>query len=129
MLSGSCLCGAINFAAERPARDPAACHCTQCRKQSGYHWASVKVMDDELRITGKPKWFAASLTAKRGFCPTCGSFLFWRGVNDPDISIALGALGALDGATGLRLERHIFTEDKGDYYEILGAVPQEEQET
>lgn len=39
------------------------------------------------------------------------------------------ALGALDGATGLRLERHIFTADKGDYYDITDAVRQEEQET
>jgi len=28
------------------------------------------------------------------------------------------ALGAIDGPTGLALERHIFVADKGDYYEI-----------
>jgi len=120
MLRGSCLCGAINFTAKRPAREPAACHCTQCRKQSGHHWASVQVMDGDLDITGRPSWYASSATAKRGFCPTCGSFLFWKGVKDPDTGIALGAL---DGPTGLRLERHIFTEHKGDYYEIPGAAP------
>ena len=126
MLKGSCLCGAITFKAEGAARDPAACHCTQCRKQSGHYWAAVQVMDDELYITGTPRWYAASPTAKRGFCPTCGSFLFWKGKGDPDTGIALGAL---DGVTGLRLGRHIFTADKGDYYEITDSVPQEEQET
>ncbi|UWR26129.1 GFA family protein [Sulfitobacter sp. S223] len=126
MLKGSCQCGAIKFTAERPARDPAACHCTQCRKQSGHHWASVQVMDDALDITGAPTWYASSAKAKRGFCPTCGCFLFWKGAEDPDTGIALGAL---DGPTGLRLNRHIFTEDKGDYYEILDDVRQEEQET
>ena len=125
MLKGSCLCGAIKFTAEGTARDPAACHCTQCRKQSGHYWAAVQVMDDDLRITGTPRWYAASTLAKRGFCPTCGSFLFWKGKGDPDTGIALGAL---DGPTGLRLERHIFTADKGDYYDITDTVPQEEQE-
>ena len=126
MLQGSCLCGAIRFTAKGTARDPAACHCTQCRKQSGHYWASVQVMDGDLSISGTPKWYAASATAKRGFCPTCGSFLFWKSDNDPDTGIALGAL---DGQTGLKLERHIFTADKGDYYEITNTIPQEEQET
>lgn len=126
MLEGSCLCGAITFTATGHARDPAACHCTQCRKQSGHHWASVQVMDADLTIAGAPRWYAASDSAKRGFCPTCGSFLFWKGAGDPDTGVSLGAL---DGATGLRLERHIFTADKGDYYDISDTVPQEEQET
>lgn len=124
MLNGSCLCGAITFTATQPAREPAACHCTQCRKQTGHHWASVQVMDADLQVSGAPKWYAASDTAKRGFCPNCGSFLFWKGASDPDTGISLGAL---DGPTGLRLTRHIFTADKGDYYEITGTVPQEEQ--
>lgn len=126
MLNGSCLCGAITFVATGAARDPAACHCTQCRKQSGHFWAAVQVMDEALSITGTPGWYAASPAAKRGFCPTCGSFLFWKGEGDPDTGIALGSL---DGATGLRLERHIFTADKGDYYDICDTIPQEEQET
>lgn len=125
MLKGSCLCGAITFAAKGVARDPAACHCSQCRKQSGHYWAAVQVMDDDLTISGSPKWYAASPIAKRGFCPTCGSFLFWKGTADPDTGIALGAL---DGPTGLHLERHIFTADKGDYYDITDHVRQEEQE-
>jgi len=119
MLKGSCLCGAITFTAAKAARDPAACHCTQCRKQSGHHWASVQVMDDDLQVTGTPRWYASSTTAKRGFCPTCGSFLFWKGLADLDTGISLGVL---DGATGLRLERHIFTDDKGDYYDIADSA-------
>ena len=126
MLTGSCLCGAISFTASDPARDPAACHCTQCRKQSGHYWAAVQVMDDDLAVSGAPRWYAASDTAKRGFCPTCGSFLFWKGRDDPDTGVALGAL---DGPTGLTLDRHIWTEFKGDYYDITDSVPTEERET
>ena len=125
MLNGSCLCGAITFTAQAPARDPAACHCTQCRKQSGHYWAAVQVMDTGLRIDGTPAWYASSDTARRGFCATCGSFLVWIGTADPDTGVALGAL---DSPTGLHLERHIFTADKGDYYDIPDTTRQEEQE-
>lgn len=27
-------------------------------------------------------------------------------------------MGAIDGPTGVKLTRHIFTDDKGDYYDI-----------
>ena len=34
------------------------------------------------------------------------------------------ALGAIDGPTGLTLDRHIFTATKGDYYAIADGLPQ-----
>ena len=126
MLRGSCLCGDITFTANRAVRDPAACHCGQCRKQSGHYWAAVQIDDDQLQIQGAPRWYQSSPSAKRGFCPTCGSFLFWKSDADHDTGVALGAL---DGETGLTLTRHIFTADKGDYYDITDSVRQEEQET
>ncbi|SEW45845.1 Uncharacterized conserved protein [Cognatiyoonia koreensis] len=126
MYRGSCLCGAITFVAKGAAKDPAACHCSQCRKQSGHYWAAMQVADADLEVTGDVSWYEASPMAKRGFCATCGSFLFWKGYAEPDTGIALGAL---DGPTGLKLERHIFTTDKGDYYDITDNVRQEEQET
>ncbi|MGB7242099.1 MAG: GFA family protein [Sulfitobacter sp.] len=125
MLKGSCLCGAVQFAASGTAKDPAACHCSQCRKQSGHYWAAVNVPMRGFKYTGEVRWFAASDAAKRGFCPTCGSFLFWKGHDEDEMGVALGAL---DGPTGLTLDRHIFTADKGDYYQITDNVRQEEQE-
>jgi hypothetical protein len=32
--------------------------------------------------------------------------------------------GALDLPTGLRADKHIFTAEKGDYYEICDGLPQ-----
>lgn len=119
MLNGSCLCGAITYRAAKPARDPAACHCSQCRKQSGHYWASVQVLDTDLDITGPVRWFQSSETAKRGFCGDCGSFLFWKSDKDADTGVSLGSI---DGASGLTLTRHIFTDDKGDYYDLPASA-------
>ncbi len=125
MISGSCLCGDVSFRASGTARDPAACHCSQCRKQSGHIWASVNVPLEGFAHNGEVRWFSASADAERGFCPKCGSFLFWKSHTEDEIAVALGAL---DAPTGLTLERHIFTADKGDYYQITDSVRQEEQE-
>lgn len=123
MLEGSCNCGAIRFTVDGGGDSVSACHCSQCRKQSGNYWASGYAADDRFTITGEPRWYAASATAKRGFCPTCGSFLFWKALDEGGMSFSLGAI---DGPTGLSLQKHIFTAFKGDYYDIADGVPQRE---
>lgn len=124
MIKGSCLCGAILFEATATPVGASMCHCGQCRKQSGGIWSSAQVPVNDLDITGPVSWYAASPAARRGSCPTCGSFLFWQGRGEDMISFALGAV---DGPTGVTLEKHIFVADKGDYYQIADGLPQEEQ--
>lgn len=123
MLTGSCLCGAVHYETAAEPAAPSACHCTQCRKQSGHVWASSYVADADLTITGDVRWFQSSDKAKRGFCPTCGSALFWK--HDDDSFLCFSA-GSINGPTGLRLKAHIFTADKGDYYDIADDAPQKE---
>ena len=66
-------------------------------------------------------WFKSSDLASRaiayqkGFCGRCGGNLFWEPTGEDRVSIAAGTL---DGATGLTIERHIYTEDAGDYYDL-----------
>jgi hypothetical protein len=99
-----------------------ACHCSQCRKQSGHYFAATAVDNDGLIIEGEGNltWFDASDNAKRGFCSTCGSILFWKN-HDEDFTSILA--GSLDDETGVQLEKHIFVEDKGDYYELDDNLP------
>lgn len=111
-LAGSCLCGAIRFASPGPVAAATACHCGQCRKLSGHIWSDADVPRDTLAITGTPRWYQSSAKVRRGFCPTCGAFLFWDAPSLPTIAISLGAI---DGPTGLALESHIFTAQAADY--------------
>ncbi|MFK7871130.1 MAG: GFA family protein [Roseobacter sp.] len=125
MLKGQCNCGSISFVVTGPVRSVSACHCGQCRTQSGGVWHSAVTEVENIAITGEPRWFRSSGIAQRGFCPTCGAFLFWRHDRESTMSFALGSLSA---PTQLTLEKHIFTADKGDYYHIADDVLQEEQE-
>lgn len=119
-MNGSCLCGAVTFEVKGEVPPPAICHCGQCRRQSGHVWASSSVEEDAIAIVGDVRWFEASPTAKRGFCPVCGSFLFWKAHDESTFSFSMGSI---DGPTGVSLGRHIFTADKGDYYAISDGVP------
>ena len=106
-----------------PLRPVVACHCGQCRKQTGHFVAATRTRDSDIEISdsGTLKWYAASEDAKRGFCSICGSALFWKRNGSDHISVMAGVL---DGdAGGIKLDRHIFVDDKGDYYEIADDVP------
>lgn len=124
MVEGGCLCGAIRLRIEGALPAPDACHCSQCRKQSGHFWASTDIEAEALTIEGGENvtWYASSEKVRRGFCRVCGSFLFWDPIGRPGIAVAMGAL---DAPTGTTLAKHIFTADKGDYYEIPDGLPQE----
>ena len=116
---GSCLCGAVRYRVAGPLRPVVACHCRQCRKTSGHFVAATSAPRDAVTIDGEVRWYHASDSARRGFCGTCGSSLFWDG-QGANLSIHAGTL---DGGTGLRLTGHIFCADKGDYYELTDDLP------
>jgi hypothetical protein len=123
---GSCLCGAVTFEFDGDLRAPDACHCSQCRKQSGHYFASSDVPRAALTVHGADKvtWFASSERVRRGFCSTCGSTLFWDPIQRDSIAIAMGAF---DTPTQTHLKMHIFVADKGDYYEIADGLPQNQR--
>jgi len=123
---GSCLCGAVRFSVDGPLTPPAACHCSQCRKQSGHYWAASEVPRDAVTIEGADKlsWYQASDKARRGFCSVCGAFLFWEAADSDRLDVAMGAL---DTPSGAMLQMHIFVADKGDYYRIDDGLPQRPQ--
>ena len=124
-LQGSCLCGAVRFKLAQLPTEATACHCTQCRKQSGHFFASANLPRSAVEISGAANitWYQSSEKVRRGFCSKCGSWLFWEPVLRDWMSVALGSL---DGPTGVKLERHIFVAHKGDYYDITDGLPQNE---
>ena len=123
MPTGSCLCGAVSFDAAGALPPPDACHCLQCRKQSGHVWASTDVPRDALTMRGAEHvtWFRSSERVRRGFCSICGSVLFWDPIGGDKIGVAMGAF---DAPTGTRLAVHIFVAEQGDYYDIADGLPQ-----
>lgn len=85
---GTCLCGAVAFAAELPSKWVAHCHCSLCRRAHGaafVTWVGMEAarctIDD---AQGRLHWFESSAEGRRGFCARCGSTLFFRSSRWPD---------------------------------------------
>jgi hypothetical protein len=126
MHKGSCLCGAVHFEVAGSLRAPDACHCQQCRKQSGHYWVSTDVPRAALTLFGADKltWYQSSERVRRGFCSACGAFLFWEPIRQDRVGIAMGAF---DTPTETHIEMHIFVAEKGDYYTIADGLPQHQR--
>ena len=124
MAKGGCLCGQVSYHVTGPLRPVIGCHCVQCRKTSGHYVAATSAARSDVAITGEVTWYPSSPTARRGFCGTCGSSLFWDG---PGANLSIHA-GTLDGDSGLTVAGHIFCADKGDYYTLDPDLPQADQD-
>ncbi len=130
MIRGSCLCGAVRLEIREPLeQEPEACHCSQCRKQTGSYLIAVNVRRSALRIEGGESvaWYRSSETVRRGFCSVCGSTLFWNPTLEGYEWTSV-ALGCIDTPLNLRIARHTYVGDKGGYYEISDGAPQRQRD-
>ena len=120
---GGCLCGAVRFETRGRLRPVVACHCGQCLRSHGNFAAYSAVPADRLTFVedGGLAWYRSSEIARRGFCRDCGSSLFWA--RDGAGYVAVSA-GSFDRPNDLRLEKHIFVEDKPAFYEITDGLEQ-----
>ncbi|PWC87724.1 aldehyde-activating protein [Azospirillum sp. TSH100] len=121
--SGGCLCSGVRYAIDTHPEPISFCHCSQCRRQHSHVGAYTGLPRSALRLLNDETltWYAASDRARRGFCRRCGAGLFWEALdqsdagNRPRITVTAGSL---DDASGLRVDRHIFVDHKGAYYDI-----------
>ncbi len=90
VLTGGCQCGAVRFAVGSPLGEASVCYCRMCQKATGSPFGLfVRVDRTKLEWTrGAPKSFASSNVARRGFCPDCGTPLFWEYDNGIDLTVA-----------------------------------------
>ena len=108
--TGSCLCGAVKFAVTGPLRAVIACHCHQCRKQTGNYMSATGVKDQYLELTETRglKWYRSSDKARRGFCSECGSGLWSRDRETGDIRGV--RMGTFDSDPGVRPSRRHYVD-------------------
>jgi hypothetical protein len=113
VMTGGCLCGAIRYRVTQPVDKIIMCHCTDCQKASGAGAsANTVVPTDRFEITqGTPKVFAKVVdsgnTLQRAFCPDCGSPIFTRRANAPEMTVL--KVGSLDAPVDLKVVMNIWT--------------------
>jgi hypothetical protein len=125
MLTGSCLCGGIQYQYDGEIEEIALCHCGQCRKAQGSAFASnAPLLSAKLTFTqGQDllKSYYSSPLKKRVFCSNCGSPLYSQRTDRPDV-LRL-RIGTLDTPISARPAYHIYCDSKAEWWEIEGDLP------
>ncbi len=103
-LTGGCMCGRVRFEVTEPPVSAGYCHCTRCQRRTGTAAsASARIVPGSLRVTEGESLIAAYEPPDgfaKVFCSACGSALWSRSPDDPDV---IGVrLGAFDGDPGVR---------------------------
>jgi hypothetical protein len=118
MITGSCLCRAINFDILGPIKPVEICHCTDCRKAQGAPFGTnIPVSTAQFRLSSgeeKLRAFESSPGKERVFCGTCGSPIFSRRADKPGI-LRVRA-GTLDNPTGAELGPHAYEGSRADWW-------------
>jgi hypothetical protein len=126
VLSGGCQCGAVRYALYAEPDRAGICHCRMCQKSVGgpfEAWANVR-MENFAWTRGAPATFRSSSAAERGFCPRCGTSLYFAYVKRPE-SISV-TIGSLDTPASVRLTQVDGSESRLANFDpaTLAALPQ-----
>jgi hypothetical protein len=123
---GGCQCGAIRYTIAGDLPPAYACHCGECKKQSGSAfglsipiiWSRFEVegqvaSSKGLTFGGKPKL--------RCFCPSCGNRM-WHRSSEDSAWVTLKA-GTLDNAAQISPRGHLWISKKQPWIVIDPALP------
>lgn len=128
VLTGKCLCGAVEYLVPDSFEYAMNCHCSACRRTTGSAFkpfAGIKrdqlhVVEgkDELLIYGSPE------NNHDMHCASCGSILYSVVREGVYVHVAMGTL--IDEPT-IRPSMHIFVGSKAKWHQITDGLPQFER--
>ncbi|MBW8816465.1 MAG: GFA family protein [Caulobacterales bacterium] len=93
----SCSCGQLRVTCEGDPARISVCHCLECQKRTGSVFAvQARFPTEHVTIEGRAaNWTRVGDSggaATFGFCPTCGSTVYWEGGGIPGfVAVAAGA--------------------------------------
>ena len=104
LLTGGCLCGGVRFEVSEPLVSASYCHCTRCQRRTGTAAsAQARIAPGSLRVVSGEELIAAWQPSggwPKAFCSRCGSALWSRSPDDPDVASI--RLGTFDADPGIR---------------------------
>jgi len=124
VVSGSCLCGGVTFAASVLPKRLVNCHCSLCRRSRAAAFGSTLLVPrDAFRwVRGVAR--ARSFTLRRyrtDFCADCGSTVPSAPLES---KTAMLPAGAIDSPLPPLPAVHLYVGSKAPWYEIADAWPQ-----
>jgi hypothetical protein len=120
-LTGRCLCGQIQYAANADPAIIAVCHCKNCQKQTGTAFSViVGIPKSAISIQWKLKTFRdigdSGQAVERNFCSECGSPIITDVAVMPELTFVKA--GTLDDTSWLVPKIHIYC-DSAQHWSLI----------
>jgi len=103
-ITGRCLCGSVTYSADAQPVIQAACHCSDCQRQTGNPFSVIVGLPrDALTVEGNTLGSFTTIgedhggETQRSFCSACGSLLFSIAAVAPQLAFIKA--GSLDDAS------------------------------
>jgi len=127
-ITGSCLCGDIQYELSSAPSISGVCHCKNCQRQAGSAFSTLAgIPKAEFRFTkGEPKLYQDSdtdsgNTVERYFCGRCGSPIYSAIPDQPDTLFL--KTGTLDDTSGFQPQFHVWCDSKQSWVQLEKGVP------
>ncbi|HEX6833673.1 MAG TPA: GFA family protein [Rudaea sp.] len=125
LLTGSCLCGAVEYRVADAFGYAYHCHCSQCRRATGSAFkAFAGIERGQLRVVrGEERLlrFGDGESAHDVRCVVCGSLLYSVVRDGAYVHVTLGTLA---DAPTIRPSAHLFVASKAPWFAITDDLPQ-----
>jgi hypothetical protein len=109
--TGHCLCKAISWQTDAPDIWAGHCHCDSCRRACSAPMTSFfGVPRDAVIWHGKMSIYRSSEKVRRGFCPACGSQMFYETEDLPQETHLYAA--SLDGPAAYHPTAHYHWDER-----------------
>lgn len=122
---GQCLCGSIQYEADKLDDKIGHCHCSMCRKFHGAAFSTFgSAANTDFRwLKGEEllRVYVAENGTKRKFCIRCGSSMIFESSGNNGMTEF--SLATLDCAPDIKPDAHIYTNTRVDWLKINDDLP------
>jgi hypothetical protein len=116
------MCGSVTWAYSGETTRNLVCHCSDCqRATSSPFTAFLGMKPGQLRWTGRIDHYESSAGTFRGFCPACGTRLYFRSQKWPDEIHVHAATLANPG--DYRPDAQVVLRSRAGWLDRLSAIP------
>ncbi len=127
---GGCHCGKVRFTCSAEPEFTFYCHCRDCQRSGGGPFSvELMVPSEGFSTQGEMKTYTVAADSgkevHRHFCPACGSGVYLECDSDPGYVFL--KVGALDDATSVKPDMHIFTSTEQPWVELADSLPRYEK--
>ena len=120
--TGHCACGAVTWETTAEPLWAGHCHCDSCRRASSAPITSFfGVPRDSVTWNGKTEARESTPGAQRGFCPSCGTQLFFQSDKWPEETHLYAA--TLDDPSLFKPEAHYHYAEHLSWLSVQDDLP------